>query len=214
MNKTKIIIIATIILICSIAIVYKIIDIVKGEGTEIIYSNIISENIIDNQEQKSDTYQTTSKIKIHIIGEVTEQGIIELEEGERISDAIEKAGGVTQNADLSKVNLAYILQDGQKLYIPSMNDEKDVQYISTENGEGIIAETNINDKSGINKKVNINKASQSDLENIPGVGPSLAQKIISFRDENGKFKNVEDLKNVSGIGDKKFESIKDYVEVK
>ena len=214
MNKTKIIIIATIILICSIAIVYKIIDIVKGEGTEIIYSNIISENIIDNQEQKNDTYQTTSKIKIHIIGEVTEEGIIELEEGERISDAIEKAGGVTQNADLSKVNLAYILQDGQKLYIPSMNDEKDVQYISTENGEGIIAETNINDKSGINKKVNINKASQSDLENIPGVGPSLAQKIISFRDENGKFKNVEDLKNVSGIGDKKFESIKDYVDVK
>ena len=214
MNKTKIIIIATIILICSIAIVYKIIDIVKGEGTEIIYSNIISENIIDNQEQKNDTYQTTSKIKIHIIGEVTEEGIIELEEGERISDAIEKAGGVTQNADLSKVNLAYILQDGQKLYIPSMNDDNNVQYISTENGEGIIAETNINDKSGINKKVNINKASQSDLENIPGVGPSLAQKIISFRDENGKFKNVEDLKNVSGIGDKKFESIKDYVDVK
>ena len=214
MNKTKIIIIATIILICSIAIVYKIIDIVKGEGTEIIYSNIISENIIDNQEQKNDTYQTTSKIKIHIIGEVTEEGIIELEEGERISDAIEKAGGVTQNADLSKVNLAYILQDGQKLYIPSMNDDNNVQYISTENGEGIIAENNINDKSGINKKVNINKASQSDLENIPGVGPSLAQKIISFRDENGKFKNVEDLKNVSGIGDKKFESIKDYVDVK
>lgn len=214
MNKTKIIIIATIILICSIAIVYKIIDIVKGEGTEIIYSNIISENIIDNQEQKNDTYQTTSKIKIHIIGEVTEEGIIELEEGERISDAIEKAGGVTQNADLSKVNLAYILQDGQKLYIPSMNDDNNVQYISTENGEGIIAENNINDKSGINKKVNINKASQSDLENIPGVGPSLAQKIISFRDENGKFKNVEDLKNVSGIGDKKFEIIKDYVDVK
>lgn len=214
MNKTKIIIIATIILICSIAIVYKIIDIVKGEGTEIIYSNIISENIIDNQEQKNDTYQTTSKIKIHIIGEVTEEGIIELEEGERISDAIEKAGGVTQNADLSKVNLAYILQDGQKLYIPSMNDDNNVQYISTENGEGIIAENNINDKSGINKKVNINKASQSDLENIPGVGPSLAQKIISFRDENGKFKNVEDLKNVSGIGDKKLESIKDYVDVK
>ena len=95
-----------------------------------------------------------------------------------------------------------------------MNDDNNVQYISTENGEGIIAENNINDKSGINKKVNINKASQSDLENIPGVGPSLAQKIISFRDENGKFKNVEDLKNVSGIGDKKFESIKDYVDVK
>ena len=220
MNKIKLIIITTIAIIISIMMIYKIFDMVKNSKEEFIYSNIIYENILDTNSTDNTNIDaeikedSNEKIKIHIVGEVLNQGIIEIEEGERISDAIEKAGGVTKDADLSKINLAYILQDGQKLYIPSINDSKEIEYISEENGEGIIENTDGSNKLNSIKKVNLNKASETDLEKIPGVGPSLAHKIYMYRVENGKFKSIEDLKNVSGIGDKKFESMREYIEVK
>lgn len=109
------------------------------------------------------------------------------------------AGGATANADFEKINLAYELSDGEKIYIYSIFDE----------------ETEYTMSSDIkNSKVNINKATASELETINGIGSSLAEKIIAYRKENGRFATVEDLKNVSGIGEKKYESIKDSVVVK
>lgn len=109
------------------------------------------------------------------------------------------AGGATANADFEKINLAYELSDGEKIYIYSIFDE----------------ETEYTMSSDIkNTKVNINKATASELETINGIGPSLAEKIIAYRKENGRFATVEDLKNVSGIGEKKFDAIKDKVVVK
>lgn len=109
------------------------------------------------------------------------------------------AGGATANADFEKINLAYELSDGEKIYIYSIFDE----------------ETEYTMSSDIkNTKVNINKATASELETINGVGPALAEKIIAYRTANGRFATVEDLKNVSGIGEKKFETIRDAVVVK
>ena len=169
-----------------------------------------TENNKDINEKKEEA------IYIHIIGEVKNEGLIELIEGNRIVDAIEKAGGVTEYADLSKVNLAFVLSDGQKVRIPSIYDKDDnTSYITDESGKNVIVDNgnpeNGNSKSG---KININVASQSELETLDGVGPSLAARIIEYRNNKGGFKKIEELKNVSGIGESKFEGLKGKVVVK
>ena len=143
-----------------------------------------------------------------ITGEVKKEGVIHLNKGDRIIDAIKKAGGETKQADLSQVNLAYELQDGQKIYIPNKN-EKISEYIVGGNGN-----TNINSiNSKEETKVNINTANQSELDSLPGIGPATAQKIIEYRNQNGNFKKIEDLQNVKGIGQAKYEEIRNNIEV-
>lgn len=147
------------------------------------------------------------KIKVHIVGEVQKEGIIEIEKNARLADVIEEAGGITEEADLSKINLAYCVKDGQKIYIPNMEENLE-EYITYEAGDGVLPEE---DYKKNNEKVNINTAKQTELETLSGIGPSTALKIINYRKENGEFKNIEDLKNVPGIGDSKFEAIKDDI---
>lgn len=166
-------------------------------------------NDIDNANQIT---EETAEIAVHITGEVKKQGLIYLKEGARIADAIKKAGGETKNADLSQINLAYVLQDGQKIYVPNKN-EKISQYITGNSGNNNTEENNNSNLNKEDRKVNINTANQNELDSLPGIGPSIAQKIIDYREENGKFKNIEELQNVKGIGDAKYEEIKDRVTV-
>ena len=141
-------------------------------------------------------------IMVHITGEVANPGIVKLKDGARVIDAIEEAGGKTPNADYSKVNLAYILEDGVKIYIPSVDDNEEYEVKSTiSEGQKTL-------------KININFAKQEDFEKIPGIGPAMALKIINYIKENGEFSTIEDLKKVSGIGNSKFNNIKQYVYVK
>lgn len=134
-------------------------------------------------------------------------GIIEIEEGARLVDAIEAAGGLTENADVNKINLAYVVQDGQKINIPNVNSVENSSYITENIGENIIIE----DTTIKTSLVNINTATQTQLENLSGIGPSTALKIIKYREENGKFTKIEDIKNVPGIGESKFEAIKNEI---
>lgn len=202
-KKQKIIVVVLIIIMC-IVIGYYIIS--KTEKYD--YSDIEKISNIIEEDQEVDDNIIENKIVIHITGEVEEEGVIELEKGARISDAIEEAGGTTEEADLSNVNLAYSLSDGQKVKIPNIN-EKDEEIIVVEEkaGDNIIIEENKSKE----EKININKAAQTEIETLPGIGPSTALKIINYRNEHGKFKNIEDIKNVSGIGDSKFENIKEYI---
>jgi competence protein ComEA len=202
-KKQKIIVVVLIIIMC-IVIGYYIIS--KTEKYD--YSDIEKISNIIEEDQEVDDNIIENKIVIHITGEVEEEGVIELEKGARISDAIEEAGGTTEEADLSNVNLAYSLSDGQKVKIPNIN-EKDEEIIVVEEkaGDYIIIEGNKSKE----EKININKAAQTEIETLPGIGPSTALKIINYRNEHGKFKNIEDIKNVSGIGDSKFENIKEYI---
>ena len=158
--------------------------------------------------------ELAGKIVVHITGEVKNTGILILPEGARIADAIESAGGETEEADLDEVNLAYVLQDGQKIYIPNKNDKTNLEskvYITSESGDNVIIDGNV--IGGINKKVNINTATQTELETLPGIGEAIASKIIEYREQNGKFNKIEDLQNVKGIGKAKFEDIKEYIVV-
>lgn len=170
------------------------------------------ENDIEDSINKEEKIEDTNII-VHITGEIINDGIIEIEEGSRIADVIEEAGGITEEADLSKVNLAYQVSDGQKIYIPNVNEEDDEsqssseEYITNEAGDNVIIEG-----KGINtEKVNINTATQTELETLNGIGPSTALKIINYRNENGKFETIEDIKNVPGIGEQKFENIKEDI---
>ncbi len=190
------------ILIILLLIIYNFF-IKKDKIEEFSYNDILVE-----KEQEDILIEESINIKVYVTGEVNNPGVIELPEGSRIEDAINLSGGITNLANLSEVNLAYSLEDGQKLYIPSINDEAETQYISVENGEKVIE----NGKSN-SSKVNINRGDINELKNLPGVGEALAQRIITYRNENGKFKNVEDLKNVSGIGEKKYDSLKEYIDV-
>ena len=152
------------------------------------------------------------QVIIHITGSVKNPGIVKLKEGSRIEDAIEAAGGLTENADITNVNLAYVIDDGIKIKIPSVTDEDIEDEVISENiGENIVEENNETSKGNI---VNINKATESELQELPGIGSSLASKIIDYRNQNGKFNNIEDIKNVNGIGESKYSSIKDLIKVK
>lgn len=175
---------------------------IEIETTENSIEGSVNEEKIEN-----------TNIIVHITGEIINDGIIEIEEGSRIADVIEEAGGITEEADLSKVNLAYQVSDGQKIYIPNINEkENEIQnsieeYITNEAGDNIIIEG----KEISSEKVNINTATQTELETLNGIGPSTALKIINYRNENGKFETIEDLKNVPGIGEQKFENIKEGI---
>ena len=135
-------------------------------------------------------------LTVHVAGAVARPGVVRLQEGARVLDAVEGAGGPLPEADLDALNLAQQVQDGQKITVPRK-------------GEG--GEAGESRKKG--GKININTADAEELEKLPGVGPTLAERIVSYRDKNGAFSSIEELKKVSGIGEKKFAEIRDLVEI-
>ena len=147
-----------------------------------------------------------SFIIIDIAGEIMSPGVYALKEGSRIIDAIEIAGGLTEDADVRFINRAEIIFDGSKIYIPSKSNANDTS------GETVYPTAGITSSLvGTNQLININTAGSEELQKIPGVGLSTAEKIISYRMTFGKFKTIEDLINISGIGHKTLEKMKGYI---
>lgn len=141
-------------------------------------------------------------IMVDVGGEVVNPMVVELEEGSRVEDAIKAAGGVTGNADLTEINRADFLEDGDKILIPSKQQDGS-SYDGGVKGNGYSVYSD--------SRININTAGSEELQMLDGVGPATAQKIIDYREANGSFKKIEDIKNVSGIGDKTFEKFKDDI---
>ena len=164
----------------------------SGQGKEDI--------VVDDQAAVIETEPSATLIMVDICGEVVNPMVVSLEEGSRVEDAIKAAGGVTDNADLTQINRAAFLVDGDKIIIPSINFEDG----SSSDG---VSTNSISDG-----KININTAGSEELQNLDGVGPVTAEKIIEYRESNGMFKTIEDIKNVSGIGDKTFEKFKDDIK--
>jgi len=196
-KKSLIIIIFLIITLC-----ISIYFFTKDESNEYVIANDLY-----IQEDITETGLETEEIIVHIDGEVVKPGLVYLPAGARIADAISAAEGTTELANISKVNLAYELKDGQKIYIPSIHDTEDISYIQNDAGNNVI----VTDSSSNNSLINLNTATQAELETLPGVGAATATKIIDYRTKNGKFKTIEDIMNVSGIGEAKFNNIKDYI---
>lgn len=178
--------------------------------------SFVSDEVLDSEINNIDKKITDEEdfIVVHITGEVKKPGVVKLKQGSRIEDVISSAGGLTENADITYVNLAYIVEDGVKIKIPSVNEE-DIknEYIVSDSGKNVIISDEEN-KDYNTRIVNINTANQTELEQLPGIGSSIATRIIDYRNKNGKFRNIEDIKNVTGIGDNKYEKIKDFIKVK
>ncbi len=212
LNKKNVIFIS-IIIVCIIGVYYFFIR--EKEYIE-DDSNIILSNVVEKETKEDETIEEKNKIVVYIAGAIKNEGIYELEKNSRIANIIEKAGGLTNDANINNINLAYILQDGMKVYIPKNNDKNEMNddtntYVSKGNEESKIDKgTSVETK---NSKININTATQTELETLPGIGPSTAANIINYRKENGKFNNIEDLKKVSGIGDSKYNKIKEMIKV-
>ena len=213
-KKQKIFISIVIIIIFALVLIY-VYQKLYEEDSEIILSNNINDvtlntNEIGTKEEKNDE----EKVVVHVIGEVNNPGVVTLKEGARIIDAINGAGGKTEEADLSKVNLAYVVEDGTQIYIPRINENlNQINLISDGAGIGVIINDSNLEENKVEVKVNINTANKEKLETLPGIGETTAQKIIDYRETNGKFKTIEDIKNVSGIGEAKYESLKDKITV-
>ena len=194
------------------------------EETNDIENVKTEEEMEKEDEENNEDISDINNICIYITGEINNSGVYYLKEGSRIIDAINLAGGTTNKANISRINLAFVLEDGMKINIPNDNDLKNnpnFEFITSASGDGANDERkNTNEKvtsSEENDKidvVNINTANQTELETLPGIGPSLALKIIEYREENGKFNTIEDIKNVSGIGESRFNNIKNYIKVK
>ena len=217
MKKCKIIIF-TMILLFSI---YKIIDnknldikdnVYIVSQSEVREEESISNNISDekdNKEKEQIKIENTNKktITVFISGEVKNPGVVAIDAEKRLSDAVNELGGTTENADLNKVNLAVKLKDESHYIIPKIGDN-----LESHNKETF--ENNIeNDLNNKNNLININTASIQELDALPGVGEATANKIVNYREEKGKFNSIEEIKNVNGIGDKKYEELKTLISI-
>ena len=164
-------------------------------------SIIQDESIAEDAEEENYEQEENSKVTVFVSGEVLNQRVVEIEKGKRLIDAVEICGGLTENADLNAVNLALVLEEEGHYIIPAIGDTN------------VVNATNLNQMNSSSNLVNINSADIELLKTLPGVGDVLGQRILDKREELGKFTSIDQLNDVSGIGDKKFSDIKDKVTI-
>ncbi len=149
---------------------------------------------IDTQEETKGSQDTNGDIYIYVCGAVEREGVYKLSAGSRVYEAVEMAGGFREDAAKSEVNQAEVLVDAARVYVPTITE--------------VAAEETHNDG-----KINLNKATKEELMTLPGVGASRAESIIQYRNENGGFKSIEEIMQISGIKEGLFEKIKDLIKV-
>ncbi|KQR54665.1 hypothetical protein ASF88_07870 [Leifsonia sp. Leaf336] len=146
---------------------------------------------------------TADELYVHVSGAVNRPGLIRVAAGSRVVDAIEAAGGFAETADQAGVNLARLVQDGEQLRVPVVGEVPPQAEGSSESASGGVS----------GGPIDLNRATAAQLETLPRIGPALAQRIIEWREANGRFSAVTDLRNVSGVGEKIFDALKDRVTV-
>ncbi|HHY77955.1 MAG TPA: competence protein ComE [Clostridiales bacterium] len=201
MNTRKEKVLICIIIILSFALIGTI-YINSNKSTEVIIND--SNNAEEKEMNDESKIEKTSVIGVHISGAVKTPGFIWIKEGTRLGEALEYVGGTLIDADLDAVNLSKKLKDEEKVYIPRIGEVE--KYHSMDNNNEIY--------SSKSDKININTAGIAELDSLPGIGEAYAKRIIEYREKNGLFKSIEEIKNVSGIGEKRFEAIKDLITVK
>ena len=167
-----------------------------------------------NQSSSAQSVSQSKTVTCDISGAVKHQGVYTLKTGARIQELIEAAGGAKQNAQLKAVNRAVMLKDQDKIHIPYKGEkvEKASNFSSTGAGTTTANESTSGESTQNNgEKVNLNTASAADLQKLNGIGQKKAEQIIAYREQNGQFKKIEDLMQVSGIGEKTFAALKDQL---
>lgn len=169
---------------------------------------IVSNEKINSEDISEEDIAEYSFYIVHVAGAVKKPGVYTLAEGERIIDALKMAGGETEKANLDAINLARPIYDGQKIYFPFISEINENNFTEKTILQNM---TSSHKNSTADSLINLNSADSSQLEVLPGIGPALAQRILDFRNNNGLFRSIEEIMNVTGIGEKRFDSIKEYI---
>jgi competence protein ComEA len=146
-------------------------------------------------------------IVVDVKGAVKHPNVYTMKEGQRVVDAIREAGDVVETGTLDYINLAQKLEDGMLIYIPTEDEVDDEQNVTS-----FVSTPNVSASSSSSGKININSASAAELERLPGVGPSRAEAIVNYREENGDFTSIDEIMNISGIGPKTYDNLKELIE--
>ena len=185
---------------------------ISDEGAEAYSEDDSGEAIVGSSEECS-----SQVLIVYVCGAVSEPGVYELSFGSRVNDAVIAAGGFSGEADTTYVNLAAEISDGAKLRIPTLTETEEIK------GKGNVLSEEFDsfDKTGLDvdvksvnyELININSATEEELKTLPGIGDSIATRIVKYRQQNGKFNSIEDIMKISGIKDKLFSKIKEYITV-
>lgn len=220
-----------------------IIAVIASVGV-LLFSNQKEESIvlsqidtaISSEQSGENILPEEKKMIVYILGAVHEPGIVKVKENARMYEVLLMAGGATEDADLTKVNLASIVGDGQKILIPYRTEKEKVDSMQIQNHlddawvetkeveiipfeldygkeyfESVVESDDL--QNGGQVLINLNTASESELTKLKGIGQATAKKIIDYRNEVGFFQSIEDIKNVKGIGEAKFQKIKEQITV-
>ncbi len=190
----------------------------KDEEPNVIASDNIFEDdsktasAEETTEEKSETTETT--VTVYVCGAVVNEGVYELPAGARLSDALRAAGGYDANALHGYVNLAKLVEDGERVYFPDYQEFEELGLVpmSGESSTDASNET-AGDSISSGGKVNINTADAEQLKSLPGIGDTKAADIIAYREEHGSFGSIEDIQNVNGIGESTYNRISSYITV-
>lgn len=184
----------------------------SGQVYKVIESSEVDVDQIEIQREERESEASAVKeqsiMMVDVKGAVKNPGVYPVSEGERVVDVVAKAGGLTEDADDTKINLSQKVSDEMVIYVPRKDEE--FGQVSV----GIFANSTGGSSSSGNNKVNINTASREELQKLPGIGPQKADAIIEYRKTQGPFQTIEDIMNVSGIGEKSFEKLQDLITVK
>ena len=174
-----------------------------------IYNSYDNKNKTDEVKEEIEK-EIVSDIYVDVGGAVNEPKVVCIPEGSRVFEAVASAGGISDNAEIKYINMAAVCTDGEKIYIPTEKEIEENKGQLLSEGDSVYTANNTLscENSGT---VNINTAGSSELQTLSGIGPSMAERILEYRKQNGKFSSIEDLKKVSGIGDKKFGELKKHI---
>jgi len=197
-NKEKIIKVAAIIILFAVAFFVFVLEDEGDPQEEMLIETQERTAVSENQETENNVQDM---IIVDVAGAVKNPKVVELPADSRVADAVTAAGGLTESADTSQVNQAAFLTDGEKIYIPEI-DENNAEI---KGFSGIVSK----DAS----KIDINTATSEELQTLDGVGPATAEKILDYRNDVGYFKKIEEIKNVDGIGEKTYENLKNDITV-
>ncbi|MFD1066320.1 helix-hairpin-helix domain-containing protein [Oceanobacillus locisalsi] len=198
------------LLLGMVAVIVFVIFLSKEDTSDPLSASLISpepdepaetplvEEAVEDQPQPQPQTQTAL---VDVKGEVTDPGVYEMEEGDRVQDMVERAGGFTGDADVAQVNLAQAVQDEMVIVVPTAGQEEETTDNNAEEGQ-----------TG-DGKVNINTASSEEMTQLPGIGPAKAEAIIAHREEHGQFQKADDLLEISGIGEKTLETLIEHIQV-
>lgn len=163
------------------------------------YGYYTEQNAIALDTATTEHVEPLRKVTVYVSGEVKKPGLVTLDEDKRVADAVNAAGGVIETADVDHINMAAHLEDGMQIRVPVRMHDAEEKGAATSSGRQA------------DGKINLNTATEKELQELPGIGPAMSARIVEYRESNGAFQTIDDIKKVRGIGAAKFEKLKDRV---